>query len=251
MAGLILGGDLYFDRFSTTGQSTGRILIGNATNLSVNEPTEVKERTSRMRDSFGNALDTVFIKQPAQLELTVDEFNRHVLAIALLGDTVDVTQAGGSITNELITARIGAFVKLDNEQVSAVVVTEDTDTSPVTYVLGTDYEVNLRLGMIRVLEGGAITEGQILRVSYTAAAVSKERTRGGMLPSVVGEIFLDGKNLVTGQSVHFTAPRATLAPNGAVSLLNAGGDFGEFQASGRLNLAPGETAAYYLDLLAG
>lgn len=251
MAGLILGGDLYFDRFSPTGQSTGRILLGNTTNLTVNEPTEVKERVSRLRDSFGSALDTVYIKQPAQLEMTIDEFNRHVLAIALLGDTVDVAQVGGSISNELITARTGAFVKLANEQVSAVVVTEDEDVDPVTYVLGTDYEVNLRLGMIRALEGGAITDGQIVRVSYTAAAVEKERTRGGLLPSVVGEIFLDGKNLVTGQAVHFTAPRATLAPSGPVSLLNAGGDFGDFQASGRLNLAPGESAAYYLDLLAG
>lgn len=248
--GLIFAGDLYMDRI-VAGAKTGRLLFGNVPNLSIIENVTQIVRTSYQRDSRGSALETHGDRQPAVLNLTSDEFNTQILSIVLLGDTVNVTQASGSITDESVVVRHGAWVKLASEQVSNVVVTEDQEVAPVTYVLGTDYEINARLGMIRALAGGAITDGQTVILAYDAAAVTKERIRGGLMPSgVPAELFLDGINVRTGQAIHLTVPRASLFPNGEIALLNGETSFQQFQATATIERVIGETADYYLDLVA-
>jgi hypothetical protein len=327
MSGLILGGDLMFDRFNAAGQKTGRIYLGNCTELTITEPTELKERESRGRDTFGAALDAKYIKKPTQISVTIDEFNKHTRQIAFLGETVSVTQTAGAtgtvtpVVDEAVTAdldvwvalahgnieyntfvltsddglttyvegtdynldrvvgrvraltsgnildsealkadysyvapgdidataRLDAWVKLQHEELTNGSVVVKNEAGSTTYVLGTDYTLNLRLGMIQALSTGSIANGQALKVRYQFGDVSKTRTRGGVLASVEGELFLDGKNLVTGEDVHLLVPKSVLAPSNGVSLINSGGDFGSFQASGRCPLLPGEDAPYYLD----
>lgn len=247
MAGLILGGDVYLDRFTALGAKTGRIHLGNCTEFNITEPVELKERISRQRDSYGAALDAVYIKQPSQFSVTFDDLNLRTLAIALLGDSLVVNQDAGTITDEPAIVYLGAWTGLLAEQISSVSVTNvDKD---VTYVLGTDYILNLELGMIQAVAGGALTNGANVLVNYTKIAVEKNRIRGGTVPSVRGEIFLSDRNLVNGQRIMMTAPSATMAPTGALSLINAGGDFGSFSADGRLNLDTTLGAAYALDLV--
>lgn len=330
MSGLILGGDLMFDRFNALGQKTGRLYMGDCSAFSLTNPTELKERTGHGRDNYGQALDSVYIPQPVQFEFTLTEFNRLVMSIAMLGDTVNVTQtgsatgtvaavvdeaitavhdtwvslahpnveyagvavknnagsttyvegtdynidrvlgrvralSGGAITNSQalkvsyswvnpgdvnIVAKRDAWVKLPHEAITDGTVIVKNTAGSTTYTLGTDYRLNLRLGMIEVLSTGTITADQALKVRYAYGTVNKQRIRGGTLPGIKGELFLDGRNLVTGSDAQLTVPSASLAPTGAISLLNDGGDFGSFQASGRANLLPTETAPYYLDLAA-
>ena len=330
MAGLILSGDLIFDRLDAAGRKTGAVYLGNTTNFTINQEVETKSRISRQRASFGAALDTVNIPQPVTVDLTIDEFNTHTLQIALLGDTSNVTQAagatatatqvddedftsdygvavqldhdalvrgsvvvtnvgGGTVYDEgddytiddadgtitvlstgsmadatgykisyryaaaggiEVTAKLGAWVKLPHEALDPQTVIVAPQGGGAALVLGDDYEINARLGMIRALTGGSIADDQVIVVGYEYAEVKKSVIKGGVNSLIRGEIILDGRNLVTGESVRFVAPQVGLAPNGGIQLINSGGDFGEFQATATLTVPEGQDEAFSLETIA-
>ena len=64
--------------------------------------------------------------------------------------------------------------------ISAVVVTNDATPTPTTFVETTDYTVDLTLGRLYVVPGGAIINGTNLLVDYTKAANSRTRHAGAV-----------------------------------------------------------------------
>lgn len=79
-----------------------------------------------------------------------------------------------SVTDEVVTASLGAWVNLANRGVlrfGSVVVTNSGGTT--TYVEGTDYVIDYIEGRFRALAGGAITASQSLRVDYTYDAIKR------------------------------------------------------------------------------
>lgn len=230
MSGLLGSGDLYFDRYSDTGASTGYVSVGNATVFSIKENAELKERISKQRDTFGQALDAVYIKQPAEITVTIDEASRENLAMALLG-TGSVVAAGSpvAVTNEPITAAHDRAVKLANENVSTVVVTNTAGTT--TYVVGTDYTVNARLGLVTALSTGAITDAQALHVDYSHTTPAQIVVSGSVQPVIHGRFLLDGKNQVTGKDVRVEC-EARVSPTEAVDFLS--GDFVPMTLQGKI-----------------
>lgn len=251
MSGLILGGDVYFDRLDDDSVSTGRIYLGNVTRLSVTEAADEKTRESRGRDTYGNALDTFALKKPTKFNIEGDDFFKATLEIALFGTTVSVNQVAGSITDEVITARHDAWVKLSVQNLQG----EDSTAAPVvtnsaastTYAEGVDYEVDYRLGMIKALSTGAITNGQSLKVDAEYGAVTRTRIRGGVTPRIKGELFCDGKNLITGEAAELLAYRAAFVPSATLDLINTAGDFVKWAAGGTFELPADKTEAYVYD----
>lgn len=246
MSGLLCAGDVYIDRLTDAGESTGLRKIGNATLLSLQETTERVQRKSKQRDTYGQALDSVEIKQPTQLAINLDEIDSDNLAIALLGDSATVTQSSGSFVDTLVTVKIGAWVSIGKRAISAVTVEEDTDTTPDTYILGTDYELDLRLGMIRALDGGALEDDQVVRVSGTAAAQTVAKVSGAVKPTIRAKIFVDGKNLANGDEIYVTIDETTLTPTSAVDFLS--GEFVTLEMTGAPKTLPGKTSPYTVEI---
>lgn len=246
MSGLLCAGDVYVDRLTDAGASTGLRKIGNATLLSLQESTEEVRRISKQRDTHGQALDTVYIKQPTALGLNLDEIDRDNLALALLGEAATVTQAASNAVDQVVVAKLDSFVELGKRSVSAVVVTDST--AATTYVAGTDYEVNARLGWIRALVGGAITDGQSLKVDYTYAAVTVAKVSGASKPTIKARIVLDGKNLANGDEIYLVIDETTLTPTSAVDFL--AGEFVSLEMTGTPKTLVGKTSPYIVEIKA-
>jgi len=145
------------------------VQVGNAYPFSVQITTEQKKQISRLCDSAGQTLAVRSQISESVGSLTLKQWNAKNLAYALAGEEVALVGSGGSVTAEEVTAPAsGSWARFANPNVSAVVVMDDADVT--TYIEGTDYYVNLDLGMIEILVGGSITAGDVLHVDYTYAA---------------------------------------------------------------------------------
>lgn len=149
----------------TTGEpNSGFRAVGNVSALSVgNEVTEFEHKESQ---SGQRAVDLTLITEiSVNVSFTMESLVSENLAIALKGDTSDV--AGSTVTDEAITGYHDLWTPFARISVSAVTI---TDTGAITtYVLGTDYELDLAAGAVRVLSTGAITDTQALLADYTFA----------------------------------------------------------------------------------
>lgn len=192
--GFIGAGDLYAALIDSAGNIGGYIDFGNVTKLGIQPASEIKEQKSKKRDSYGQVLETVALQDTAQLSATLETVNRIGLRYAFMGEDAAYSQTSGTVTDEATTARLDGWVRLAAEDISALVLTNTGAT--VTYVAGTDYDVNTRLGMYRAKTGGAITDGQALLADYTRAAFTGAAIRGNVKPQIRARLLLDGKNLV-------------------------------------------------------
>lgn len=248
MSGLLCAGDLYVDRLTENGSPTGYLSVGNATRFQLTEAAERKTREGRGRDNYGQVLDEVAIKQPGNVAITLDDIDRKNLAIALLGQAADINVSAGTVTDEVVTATLGARIPLAHRHVledPAVVVTNDDAST--TYVLGDDYTIEYRLGQIIPVDGGAITNGQEIKVSYSYGALTGTRIDGGVKPQSRLRLLLDGKNLATGESVIVTVDEALLTPEGPVDFMSA--DFVTLPLSGSMKLLEGKAAPYTVEVI--
>jgi len=168
MSGLICKGNVKFDRFDSSGVATGKYRdLENVVQLEITENSEVKERMSKRRDTYGQTLDVATIKGTATFSMTTDNITGENLALVFLGDSSVYTQSAGSIpssTAENLTAALDVWVSLDNESITDVVVKDVTDVT--TYVLDTDYELDASGGRIKALSTGSISDEDVLHVTY-------------------------------------------------------------------------------------
>lgn len=92
-------------------------------------------------------------------------------ALAMQGNLSDLT--ADSVTDERHSAQVGAFVPLEHMGVSNVVVTQDPDGTASSLTAGTDYKVHADEGMLEILSGGSVTDGDTLGVDYDYQAQAR------------------------------------------------------------------------------
>ncbi|MCK5770936.1 hypothetical protein [Algiphilus sp.] len=247
MSGLLCAGDLYLDRLDDNGNRTGYRKVGNATRFAINEPSERQQRTGRGRENYGQVLDDVAIKQPSTLAITLDEVDKTNLAYALLGDAAAYDVTGSSVTDEEITAHMGAATQLANRNIDdGTAVTATGEGGSPSFTEGTDFTIDYRLGLLTPIEGGAISDGDAVLVSYTFLDASGNRVSGGVKPQIRAVVMLDGKNLADGSDILVTVDEARITPDGEVDFLSS--EFVPLPMTGTMRLLPGKTAPYTVDL---
>lgn len=192
--GFIGAGDLYAALIDSTGAIGPFIDFGNTTKLGIKPASTIKEQKSKKRDSYGQPLEVVALQEVGELSAVVETVNRTGLRYAFMGEDMAYSQTSGTVTDEATIAKLDGWVKLAYEDISALVLTNVGAT--VTYVLGTDYEVNARLGMYKAKTGGTITDAQPLLADYSRAAFTGAAIRGNVKPQIRARLLLDGKNLV-------------------------------------------------------
>lgn len=215
--GFLGTGDLYMDRLTAAGASTGLKRVGNATMLSIKAESENKTLIGRGKNNHGMVLGSVDIQQPGLIEVEINEYDKETLAMIFLGEASVVQVTGASVTDEAVTAIAGAFVNLAYHGVSNVVVQDVTDTT--TYVEGTDYNINYEVGMLETIVGGGITDADVLHVDYDYETADYDKIVGATQPTVKVALFLDGKNLNNGKECFVNVWEATLSPDAAVDFL--------------------------------
>jgi len=242
-------GDLYINRYDpSTGLKLGRAGPFECSKFEVKPNTELKEQTSKGRSTYGQVIESVAIQKPADLSVTLTEMDKDGLTLALLGTQAAINQGSGSITDEVLVARLDKWVSLSKQNfATAAFAVKHTSGTP-TYVLGTDYEVNYRLGMVKVLSTGAIIEGASLKVSGTYNAITGTLISGATQAQVRAEFVLDGINFADNLPVIVTAHEVILAPDSAFDFLSDG--FGEVTMKGRAKTPAGKTEPFTVELRA-
>jgi len=252
MSGFLGSGDLYYNRV-VAGIDQGWLRMGNATKFEIKENTELKERISKQKASYGQVLDSVSVKQPAELAVTLDDLDKDVIAMAFLGTVSDIDVTGASITDEgHPVASYDGYVRLTKGNVSNVVV-KDSATGAITYVLDVDYKVSsAKSGMIQLLKGDGtddIAENEAyvfgasgIEISYDYATSTGKKVKGGTNSSIKVALMMDGENFADQSQVEVDVWEAVLAPQTGVDFL--ADDFATLELNGTLNTPSGFDSAY-------
>lgn len=246
MNGLLVAGNFFVDRLNAQGQSTGIIGPINTTKLAIKTDADEKVRGSRKKESYGQALSVVKIAKPAEVEWSFDDQPADLIAMALLGDTQVVNSGSGTLTDEAVTLPTNQrWVQLPETNFATLGFAVKKDAA--TLVLGTDYEVNYALGLVRALKGGAVEAGGAVTVSGQHNAISGTLVRGGINAQTRARIFGEGTNLETGKPMKLDIFDASLSPTAALDF--AASEFVSATLAGKAQLVAGKDHPFeYLEL---
>jgi len=243
MAESFLGkGNTYIDLLNADGTSTGFDLVGNATKLEIQAESEIKEQTSKGLDDYGQVIASVVLPKPSKLKVALNQLDKTVLSMAFLGAAEEINEGAGTIADEAITAKLGKYVDLSRRNLTAESVVVKDDGDATTYLEGTDYEVQYRLGMIKALSGGAIAADDVLHVSAAYPAESGYKVRGAVQPTIRIAIRMDGENLTNGKQGILTVNKAQIKPSSAIDFL--ADDFSALELEGILLTPTGKTEPF-------
>ncbi|MFA6701016.1 MAG: hypothetical protein WCS28_12710 [Thiomicrospira sp.] len=235
--GLIYEGNIHAQRY------VGGVLQAKAvgpfeiTELTITASNEVKERKSNLVGQSGKVRGSFARTNPTNLKISANATNSDLYALFLLGSTAALSVTGGTATSESVAdMEHDKWYKLAHDNVSAVTI--------ATKVLGTDFEVDGKLGLIRNLSTGTIADNATNSVDYTYSGITGTTIRVGTESKV--DVKLIGRlvNAETGAFAILEVPKVTLSPDGDISLI--GDDYQSFGLTGSCVLLDGQTADLYL-----
>lgn len=246
--GFMGAGDLYVARFNnatgTFDNFTGPI---ETTKFEIKPKVDLKEMTSKGRSTYGQVIESVPVPKPFEFTVEFGEVNAETLVSAFLGTKTDINLGAGSFTDKSLVTKLGTWVEIGhmNVNTSGLVVTNSSGST--TYVLGTDYEVNYRLGMLKTLASGSIPEGATILVDGSYSAVSGTQIAGGTNAQIRAKFRLDGKNFADGLPCIVDVHEAVIAADGSFDFL--ANDFASVSLPGRLKTPAGKAEPFTVRLL--
>lgn len=242
--GFVGSGDLYIERF-IAGVSQGMFGPYEAGKFEIKPNVDKKELVSKGRTTRGQVIESVAVQKPAEFTLELREVNKESLTIALLGTAAAKNQTSGSAVDEVITAKLGAWVPLTKGNLTGNPVVTNSAGS-VNYVLGTDYLINSSLGWVKAIVGGAITDAQSLKVDFNWNAVTGTLISGGTNTDIRAKLVLDGVNAADGLPCIVTVREAVIAADSAFDFLSD--DFGTVSLPGTMKTPTGFTEPFTVEL---
>lgn len=246
--GFLGAGDLYINRYNpTTAAFEGFKGPFEASKFEIKPNVEQKQLSSRGRTTYGQVIESVALPQPADFTLEMPEVNKDTLTIALLGTTSVINQGSGTWTDAPITVTAkDIWLPLGNENVASAGFVVKNEAGTTTYVLGTDYEVNYRMGWIKILPGSAIAAAAVLEVTGTYGAVSGTKIAGATASQIRAQFRLDGVNFADGLPVTVDVWEAVISADSAFDFLSS--DFATVSLPGRLKTPVGKTNPFEVSL---
>ena len=209
MSGLLFAIDPYIARLSN-GVNVGYFGPVNTTTLKLTQPDpDQVVRTSYLRASYGQALDSYNRPKPVEIEFTIDDCDPDLLSMAMLGTPATYTQTAATSASETFNARLNKWVSLSKNNLSWFAIAGKT--------LDTDYNIDMVGGLVRMLTG---TDG----ASTTATISAPERT-GKTIDagtSTVLQLAIRGvgTNLFTGEMVEIDVWQANVSPSGSLDFIS-------------------------------
>lgn len=224
--------DCYLDILTDTGETTGLTLRGNCNQCSVKPNAETKELPGNGLDNFGQTIASVVIPKPMTATIKFNQIERSLFAAAFFGTDAPLAQAAKTGATATVTARADRFVEIGGGYNLTVNSVETAGGEALT--AGTDYEVNARLGMIKLLGTSTLAaDGDTLTVTYDAPALSGGNAMKAMTKSNVRiRIRLDGRNYADGRRFVCDIYQMKLNPSSEFNFI--GEDFVEVQFDGSL-----------------
>ena len=247
--GFVGAGDLYISRYNpATAAFEGFKGPFEATKFEIKPSADVKELTSKGRSTYGQVLETVALAKPAEFSLEMPEVNKESLSLALMGTPTSMAQSSGTWADSavVVTAK-DVWLDLGKKDVAEAgfVVTNSAGTT--TYMLGTDYEVNYKMGWLRVKPASTIAASETLKIDGSYAAVSGTKIDGATQAQVRMQLRLHGVNMADGLPVLVDVWEAVVSADAAFDFL--ADDFARLALPGRLKTPVGRTSPFEVQLL--
>jgi hypothetical protein len=228
---LLLGrGKVYFDRFDSAGQPTGLRFLGESDKIEINPSVTTKDYFT-MAKAASTKLAQNIINQTHEIDVSLKEYVAENIALALLGDSVVLTQATDDVVDEVLTTKAlpGYLYQTLNRKISVVT----AKTGVTALVDGTDFEViDTELGLVRAIPGGALDGTKPLSVSYTAAAiVAGKQIQAGTTSKIEGKLVFVG-DPANGPAQDAEVWKVRFQPSGALALITD--DYGSIPLKGEV-----------------
>lgn len=243
-------GRVFFDPFDTNGNRTGERAFGNcpAFTLTV-ASTKFEHYSSETGLRQKDASATIEVNRTGKL--SSDNMTAGNLALFLSGEEETVSQALGTVSNEAHTVIQGRFYQLGQTEsnpagvrnVTAVVVTDVAGTT--TYIAGTDYNVDLPLGRLQIIKGGAIADADVVHVDYSRPVATWSRIKTGANSEITGALRIVADAAI-GANRDWYMPKVTLTPDGDIPVIQDGTDAAKM-GFGVEVLKPANAEAIYID----
>ena len=220
-------GRVFFDRFDALGAKTGERYLGNCPGFTVEIKSEKAEHYSsesglRQKDM------SIVVQVDRTGTLTVDNLSLDNLALFIAGDLSTLAQAADSAVVEELDVIQGRYYQLGVTAQSPVgardisgLVVQSTDSSSTLYVEDEDYAVDLALGRVQILVGGAIAATgtpETVECSYALPASAWDLAATGTVSELRGAIRFVADN-ASGDNRDVYMPSVSLAPTGEMKLV--------------------------------
>lgn len=247
--GFLGAGDLYIDRYDeVAGAYTGLQGPFEAKQFEIKPNVDLKELPSRGRTTYGQNIESVALPKPVDFSIEMPEVNKAALAIALLGNSQALNQGSGAWAGEpVLVLNKDAWLDLGKQNVVEAGFSLTNAAGTTTYVLGTDYEVNYRMGWLRILPGSAIAKNDVVEVTGTYNAVSGTSIVGAVNSQIRARFFLDGINWADRKAVHVDVYEAVIAATSAFDFLSE--NFASIKLPGKLKTPTGRTEPFKVSLI--
>ncbi len=207
-------GKLLLDVFES-GAATGSFVDrGNCSSFALSMEENTLDHTSSL-EGLATKDVTVTLDKSIKGSFTLEEITKENLQIWFSGDMGTVAQTDADITDGLLTISaqaVGKWFKLYDDPANlfnrATGLPVFDITSPVltnnagstTYALGTDYEVDLKFGMIRLLTTGALSGGITSgKLDYNKVAKTYDKVRMLNVTTVNARLQFLGEDAYTGK----------------------------------------------------
>lgn len=226
-------GKLYFAPFATgTEEPKGERFFGNVSEFNLTIEEEKLEHYAstggiRQKDA------SISLQVNRSGSIVTDEISSDNLALFFFGSTSSLAVTGTTVTDEAISAvEQGRYYQLGVSDAnptgareldvhtapSTNVIVTDDGGSPVTFVEGDDYTIDMVLGRLFIVEGGAITDGTNLKVSYKTKTSTRERILSGGT-AISGQLRFIADN-PAGPNRDYLMPSVTISPSGDYALIS-------------------------------
>lgn len=217
-------GRLYFEITDALGvpvDGGGEVYLGDSPGFGLTVESESLEDWSSDGPIAEKDVD-VAIRVNRSFNLTTKNISFENLGLFVIGTAAQVAQSAGAVEDEEIpSVTPGRFYQLGANPenptgargVTSVVV---TDADSDSYELGTDYELDAATGRIRIVEGGEITQGSTLLVSYTRAANTRGQVTTDNLGAKYGRLRYV-EDATFGEPKDLYAPFVQLKPTGELA----------------------------------
>ncbi len=247
-------GKLMFDKFTPGGRvGTGERYFGHS--VSVNVSQSIDKLDHYDTDVAAVSKDkSVRLKTDRAVAFQLDDISKENLALWTEGDASTLAQTSATITDESVTSvavqgyeyQLGALpaTPAGVRGVSAVSVKAGVLGAESTKVLDTDYTLDAVRARIKIVEGGTITAGMSVLVSYTRTANTREQIIGGTVALLEGSLRFIADN-AEGTDRDWYWPCVSITPDGDFAL--KGDEWMAMSYNGEILKKDANTAVTYID----
>lgn len=160
--------------------------------------------------------------------IVIEEMSKENAALVLMGELNELTQTGGSITDEILTSAAvpgGYYRTAEIGPITVVSLNEDPGGTPVPLVIDVDYTIHdAEIGIIKLSETPTnFVAGETLGIDYTAPNLTTgsglTTVQGGTAGIIEGTVLFQ-PDPSTGPKMMVELWRVSVSPDGALGLIS-------------------------------